>query len=65
MKHSTSTVKQVFSSHEYYLEQTWVEGIQNIMKSDGMTKSTPIIRPVETSEEAENVFDSLTYCKGT
>ena len=49
---------------KFYSEQTWIKSIQNAMKLEENSKTEPIIRPAETHDEVEKLFDPLSYHKG-
>ena len=49
---------------ELFAERAWATSIQTVMKVEEYHSKQKLVRHLETAEEIEAAFDTLTYDKG-
>ncbi len=50
---------------KFYTEHAWITSLQAAMKVEEHSTTVPVIRSAETPDEAEKLFDPISYNKGT
>ena len=49
---------------DLYTDHAWITAIQTVMKVEEYLTTVPVIRPVGTADEAQKMFDRISYSKG-
>ena len=49
---------------DVYTDHAWITAIQTVMKVEEYLRTVPVIRLVKTADEAQRIFDCISYIKG-